>query len=139
MAIDTNHDPEMLAGCERPQFIIERIRGTLGHLSNKMSGEAIADAAEAGNLTQAVLLHLSGECNTEELALNTVRSVLIKRGVELPLIVSTQDAVLRPIDVAPAEPLPQSRLPVDEPSEITPEDFLTRYLRQVPAALRRTQ
>jgi phosphoribosyl 1,2-cyclic phosphodiesterase len=48
----------------RPQFLVERIMGGDGHLSNAQSMRAIEHIASQSNLQHIVLLHLSSQCNT---------------------------------------------------------------------------
>jgi phosphoribosyl 1,2-cyclic phosphodiesterase len=61
MAIESNYCPRLQLASSRPEFLKRRIMGGSGHLSN----EQCADALEHINPTHdAVLLHLSRECNT---------------------------------------------------------------------------
>ena len=65
LAIESNYCPRMQAESARPEFLKRRITGGSGHLSNQQCAE-VAGAVGPGH---AVLLHLSRECNTPELAL----------------------------------------------------------------------
>ena len=69
---ESNHDPEMLMLTPRPYYIKQRILSDEGHLSNEDAGLILAKAIGA-NTKQIVLAHLSGQANTEVLALETVR------------------------------------------------------------------
>ncbi len=77
--LESNHDPDMLMASNRVWSLKSRIAGRSGHLSN-------ADAADlmsrvAGQELQTLLLaHLSEECNTCALALNTMRQALQQVG-----------------------------------------------------------
>lgn len=64
LAIESNYCPKMQAASDRPYFLKQRITGGSGHLSNQQCAEATA----AINPRHAVLLHLSRECNTPQLA-----------------------------------------------------------------------
>jgi phosphoribosyl 1,2-cyclic phosphodiesterase len=70
LALESNHDPDMLESSNRPHHLIRRIRGNSGHLSNQQCGEAAARFAKqsSGRLKSVILLHLSRECNTAQLA-----------------------------------------------------------------------
>lgn len=65
LAIESNYCPVMQECSSRPAFLKQRIMGAAGHLSNEQSARA---AALIEPLEHAVLLHLSRECNTPELA-----------------------------------------------------------------------
>jgi len=66
LAIESNYCPDLLAGSARPEFLKRRIAGGKGHLSNEQCAEMCEKASPAGSV---VLLHLSRECNTPDLAL----------------------------------------------------------------------
>lgn len=70
LALESNHDPDMLESSNRPYDLIRRIRGNTGHLSNQQCSEAALQLARqsSGRLKSLVLLHLSRECNTAQLA-----------------------------------------------------------------------
>lgn len=64
IAFESNYDPTMQLQSSRPQFLVERIMGGDGHLSNAQSMRAIEHIASQSNLQHIVLLHLSSQCNT---------------------------------------------------------------------------
>ncbi len=68
LVLEANHDMKMLQDCpHRPWALKQRILGRHGHLSNT----AAADAAEqviTAELRNLYLGHLSGQCNTPDLA-----------------------------------------------------------------------
>lgn len=70
-----NYDPHMLCTGPYPVHLQNRIRGTLGHLSNELGGELAAWAAGEGT-RRVVLAHLSQENNRPELALEAARQAL---------------------------------------------------------------
>jgi len=65
LAIESNYCPQMQADSDRPVFLKKRIMGGSGHLSNQLSADAVAKMRVREHL---VLLHLSQQCNTPELA-----------------------------------------------------------------------
>ncbi len=67
LVLESNHDLQMLAASSRPYALITRIRGNAGHLSNVQACEAMARYASP-HLKALVLAHLSGECNTPDIA-----------------------------------------------------------------------
>lgn len=77
LLIEANHDIEMLRNGPYPPRLQERIRGRLGHLSNAQSAEWAA--ACAGPATRdIVLLHLSEQNNTPEVAERALRARLAR-------------------------------------------------------------
>lgn len=71
LIFESNHDPELERRSGRPRYLIERILGDNGHLSNEQAGAALARIV--GRSTRAVLLaHLSIDCNLPQLALRAV-------------------------------------------------------------------
>jgi len=65
LAIESNYCPQMQQDSDRPAFLKNRIMGGSGHLSNQLSAGAVARMRVREHL---VLLHLSQQCNTPELA-----------------------------------------------------------------------
>jgi hypothetical protein len=69
VALESNYDPEMQRGSDRPWFLKERIMGGRGHLSNEQAFaavKAILDQCERGRRRlpdHIVLLHRSRQCN----------------------------------------------------------------------------
>lgn len=70
--IEANHDVEMLLNSNRPWHLKNRILSVKGHMSNKICGEILNKILQGNRLNTIVLAHLSEECNTEELAVDTV-------------------------------------------------------------------
>jgi len=76
LLLEANHDEKLLQDdTRRPWSIKQRIFSRHGHLSNAAAAEVLAQIA-GGNLRRVVLGHLSEDCNTPYLALNTVRTRL---------------------------------------------------------------
>ncbi len=65
LAIESNYCPKLQQDSDRPVFLKKRIMGGSGHLSNQISADAVARMRVREHL---VLLHLSQQCNTPELA-----------------------------------------------------------------------
>lgn len=70
LAIESNYDPRMQRESSRPWSLKRRIMGGAGHLSNGEAAEAVQRIAEqsARPPRHVLLLHLSRQCNTPELA-----------------------------------------------------------------------
>jgi phosphoribosyl 1,2-cyclic phosphodiesterase len=75
IAIEFNHDEELELESRRPRFLINRVLGPDGHLSNKQAAELLG-FVRSENLKNVVQLHLSSDCNTPELAMNTARQTI---------------------------------------------------------------
>ena len=79
--LESNHDYDMLMKSERPWPLKTRIAGRSGHLSNDDAAALMCTALPA-QLHTLFLAHLSEECNTPSLALNTMRQALRAAGRE---------------------------------------------------------
>ena len=80
--IESNHDTEMLRNGPYPYWLIKRIRGQGGHLSNDECAAVLPRLAEAG-ATRIVLAHLSEHNNTAALAEQTARNALAAVGATM--------------------------------------------------------
>lgn len=79
---ESNYDVEMLMNSKRPYFLIQRIFGDKGHLSNEQAGMYLAKLI--GNKTKEILLiHLSQDTNTPELALKTINKCLCEKNINM--------------------------------------------------------
>ena len=65
LAIESNYCPQLQVASARPAFLISRIMGGGGHLSNHQSAQVVREIGHTGDV---VLLHLSKQCNTPDLA-----------------------------------------------------------------------
>jgi len=81
MVVEANHDPTMLRRGPYPAYLKKRIASVVGHLSNQMSGEALAEFI-TGKTEQVILAHLSEQNNIPSLALETVKQVLQEKGFD---------------------------------------------------------
>lgn len=79
--LESNHDVEMLMHGKYPPWLKTRVYSDKGHLSNNASSFYLSKLI--GDKTNYVVLaHLSHENNTEELAVNTLKSTLNEYNVE---------------------------------------------------------
>ncbi|MFP4354376.1 MAG: MBL fold metallo-hydrolase [Phycisphaerae bacterium] len=69
--VESNYDPDMLAGGPYPAFLKRRISGPAGHLSNIEAAQLLASAGR--NLAWACIGHLSAENNCPSKALTVHR------------------------------------------------------------------
>lgn len=89
LIIESNHDIQMLNDSDRPRELKNRILSIKGHMSNLTCGEVLNKILQAKNVKCVTLAHLSEECNTPELAVDTVLSKI--EGDYLPtLLVAKQ-------------------------------------------------
>ena len=75
LVVESNHDEDLLMEAPRPWPLKQRIRSRQGHLSNTAAAELIA-ACATDKLEHVFLSHLSSDCNTPQVALDTVASQL---------------------------------------------------------------
>ena len=80
--IESNHDPEMLRNGPYPYWLIQRIRGEGGHLSNEECAAVLPALVRAG-ATRIVLAHLSEKNNTPELAQAVSTAALSAAGISV--------------------------------------------------------
>jgi phosphoribosyl 1,2-cyclic phosphodiesterase len=84
--LESNYDPDMLAGGRYPEWLKIRIKGPGGHISNIEAAETL-QSASSKRMKWVCLAHLSEDNNTPELALETHRRILNNRW---PLFVATR-------------------------------------------------
>jgi phosphoribosyl 1,2-cyclic phosphodiesterase len=95
LVIESNHDDEMLRNGPYPPFVRARIAGDFGHLSNRHAARFVREVATR-QLNHLVLAHLSENCNTEQVALTTMRAALAKSRFRGTLTAAKQDLVVGP-------------------------------------------
>jgi len=82
LALEANHDEDVLSFCRYPYYIKRRILGEKGHLSNTAAAECICRLVKTCSKKRRVLLsHLSHENNSPEMARLTVDSILKSEGI----------------------------------------------------------
>ncbi len=79
IAMEANHDLEMLRTGPYSAILKKRIESTRGHLSNYQAAEVLENCADSS--TDIVLIHLSDENNTPDLAYSHVRDHLENRNI----------------------------------------------------------
>ena len=79
--MESNHDVEMLMHGKYPSWLKQRVLSDKGHLSNKASSFYLSKLI-GNNTKNIVLAHLSHENNTEEIALNTLKSTLCEYNIK---------------------------------------------------------
>lgn len=82
LMIESNYDLDMLNGGRYPEYLKARVRGTMGHLDNKVAAQFVADNYSP-NLKWVFLCHLSNDNNTPELAINTMSAALQQKGLSV--------------------------------------------------------
>lgn len=93
LLLEANHDVELLQNDPyRPWSLKQRILSRHGHLSNEAAANAMQEIASA-ELSHLYLGHLSRDCNTPELAHETVASRLQKIGAQHVQVQTAQQAV----------------------------------------------
>jgi phosphoribosyl 1,2-cyclic phosphodiesterase len=95
LVLESNHDDEMLRNGPYPRFLQMRIASNTGHLSNHDAG-AFARGAVSRGLNELVLAHLSERCNSEAVAVASMRDALTRSSFRGRLTAAKQDAVLGP-------------------------------------------
>lgn len=82
LALESNYCPRLQQASGRPAFLVRRIMGGGGHLSNQQSAQLAFQVSPRAHI---VLLHLSRQCNTPQAALAAYE------GCPLPITVSSPD------------------------------------------------
>jgi phosphoribosyl 1,2-cyclic phosphodiesterase len=103
LALEYNHDEMMERQSARPRFLVERVLGDLGHLSNKQAAEltaTIAGRSGDGFPGHLVQLHLSKDCNRPELAAVAGREALVALNPTAEVITAKQDMAVKSIVLA---------------------------------------
>lgn len=87
LVIESNYDEEMLHNGRYPYFLKQRISNGSGHLSNRETAEFLANNYSS-NLRNIWLCHLSGDNNHPDLAYETVKNELTRKGIEVGVTVN---------------------------------------------------
>jgi len=96
LLLETNHDVDLLRDCpHRPWHLKQRIMGRHGHLSNEGAAE-FAETFLHADLHHIFCVHLSGECNTPELAHADIDAMLQRNGATHTQITITQQTIPSP-------------------------------------------
>ncbi|MBA4063405.1 MAG: MBL fold metallo-hydrolase [Isosphaera sp.] len=130
LALEYNHDVKLERASRRPQFLVDRVLGDCGHLSNDQAAAltaAVAARSGDGFPGHLVQLHLSRECNRPELASATGRAALALLNPRAEVITARQDVAAKSIPLARrpdavrrtaprTSPAPPTRRPAVQPS-----------------------
>lgn len=98
LILESNYCPEMLRRSSYPPMIRQRIQGRHGHLSNHDMGKLLAHVLHDA-LRLVVLVHISDENNTKELAQSVAAKVM--RGHAAELHVAWQDRPTPVFEIRP--------------------------------------
>jgi phosphoribosyl 1,2-cyclic phosphodiesterase len=89
LLVEANYDEDLLTrDTKRPWSTKQRIQSRHGHLSNAAAAETVSRIRHDG-LAHLLLGHLSRDCNSDDLALGTVKPVL--EGLSTTLACARQD------------------------------------------------
>jgi phosphoribosyl 1,2-cyclic phosphodiesterase len=105
LGVEFNHDVMMQRQSRRPPFLIERVLGDWGHLSNEQGADfvsAVLGRSERGDVRHVVLLHLSEQCNRPELALKSARAAVRGSGRRATVHAARQRAAHPAVWLEPA-------------------------------------
>jgi phosphoribosyl 1,2-cyclic phosphodiesterase len=107
LVIETNHDEKLLQNdTHRPWPVKQRIQSRHGHLSNTAAAGVIEELLP-GKIERVVLGHLSRDCNTPELALETVGASLAKCGrIDVEIHCATQFEITPQFRIGDTDPGP---------------------------------
>lgn len=94
--IEANHEPSMVHACSRPMVYKQRVLSRSGHLSNDACGQLLVNIAH-DKLKHTHLAHLSGECNSPEVAMSKVQGHLKQKGIQLDISIAHQATVSKAI------------------------------------------
>lgn len=100
--LEANHQPSMVHSSNRPHYLKQRILGKQGHLSNEDCAMLISKVMHE-NLKHVHLAHLSGECNTDEVALKVVQELIASHPYKVDLSIAHQDRVSKPVFFGPTD------------------------------------
>ena len=96
LAIESNYCPKMQLESDRPAALKDRIMGGGGHLSNEQTARAVHAIEPRSHV---VLLHLSRQCNTPELA------AAHHEGADYALTIAHHDRPTRWVRIGPPVPV----------------------------------
>lgn len=103
LAVEYNHDEKMERASRRPAFLVQRVLGDEGHLSNRQAADftrAVAGRSGPAFPTHLVQLHLSRDCNHPYLAEAAGRNALADLTPSATVITATQDEAARSVTLA---------------------------------------
>jgi phosphoribosyl 1,2-cyclic phosphodiesterase len=90
--LEANHQPSMVYASSRPMIYKQRVLSRSGHLSNEDCGNLLAHVYSP-KLKHVHLAHLSSECNSPETAMQVVKGILERQGIQLDMCIAPQDKI----------------------------------------------
>ena len=97
--IEANHDEQMLLNGPYPTYLKERILSPKGHQSNVTCGKLLAQNWNP-EMRNVFLCHLSHENNDPNVAMNTIKDILLDEG-----IMPSEDLFLTPLERLKPSPI----------------------------------
>ncbi len=85
LLLECNHDKKMLLNGSYPHSLKERVAGSYGHLSNEQAS-AILNEIQHAELQTISIAHVSDKNNNKELALESLRAVLMNKSITISII-----------------------------------------------------
>ncbi len=93
LAIESNHDPVMLANGPYPYDLKIRVASEHGHLSNEQSADELRSLLHSG-LQQVIAMHISENNNTYRLPVSSLRDVLKSEGHGAQVVCAYQNRLV---------------------------------------------
>jgi phosphoribosyl 1,2-cyclic phosphodiesterase len=100
LALEYNHDIMLERNSPRPRFLVNRVLGDEGHLSNTQAAEltrTIAGLSGEGFPSTLFQLHLSSDCNKPELAAVAGREALVALNPATEVITARQEIATKTV------------------------------------------
>ncbi len=94
LALEFNHDVDMQYTSGRSHYLIERVLGDEGHLSNEQAADLLRDVllrSGPDRIRHVVQLHLSRDCNRPALAGSAARRVARELDRDFHILTASQD------------------------------------------------
>lgn len=107
LVLESNYCPTMLRDSSYPATIRERIRSSVGHLSNPDMNSLLAHLLHDA-LRLVVLVHISQENNREDLAKSLAARVL--KGHPASLVVAQQDSPMAMVELLGSADIPTEQI-----------------------------
>jgi hypothetical protein len=126
LALEFNHDVEMELSSGRSGYLVERVIGKNGHLSNEQAAQFVKEvlaSSKPGRLQHLVQLHLSRDCNHPDLAVSSVRAILDEAGHPITLVTADQDVATVRLHLTPRQLTGGDQVDVQKVDEISPQPF----------------
>ena len=101
LGIEFNHDESLERASRRPRFLVERVLGDFGHLSNRQAADGVRILAKSERLAAVVQLHLSRDCNSAELAAKAGQAALQEVQSRARLLTASQHHPTAAISLVP--------------------------------------